>query len=350
MNLPNRNELEDFIQASCEYKNAKDPEVRLDCPRCTLDDKNKYKLYFNLDNCLFHCKICHYGEDSHNFVEMLSEVSGEPISNLSYLFGTQVPSDNVKFIEILEKLLGPAIKIKEEDKKTKPYFIEDIQEVVNNSLVLEYLTNRGISEDKFERYRIKSCNKVYGSVDNYAAFLMEDLYGNAAFQTRRLSSKQPKYLSSPNCNGSSLYPFNEANLAKALELKKIVVVEGVFDSIACIENTYPSLASFGNGLTDLQFRYIRRSLPRDVEVIFGYDSDYATRKVVIQLVKKFSHYYDKISVIDTSKGHTNKKLDFGDVLADKTLLPWFEDRMNNRVEVGSTNYFNWLLETKLMRI
>lgn len=353
--MPTEQDLYDFIKENCETRPAPYPEIRVDCPRCR--DKKKFKLYVNVKKRVWDCKVCGYGSADKNISSLLSDLSGISESQIDAKFGKTTPTNAVTFLSSLESVLGESSNgdvyaeirnkmITDSLKKT-----EVVQQTVvkKNGTVHHYLCNRGIDSATMKKFKIRQASHVNKFIGDFAVFNMRDYNGDEAFQARRADGKLPKYISSSNIN-KCLYPDIPINHDLIKSRKLVVLVEGIFDAIGCINNGYGAYCAFGNTLTKEQVNLLRCDLAEDVEIVIAFDADLPTRLKVAKLVGALTPHFKKISVVDTSKNPKGdgEKVDFGDVLKDPTLASWLQEAIFFRFDTDSNEYFKWMLETKII--
>ena len=74
------------------------------------------------------------------------------------------------------------------------------------------------------------------------------------------------------------------------------------------------------------------------EIVFAWDTD--AYKEMAHAVDRVSHIFPRTSVVDFSVGVTGK-VDAGDSLSRPEFGPWLQERLDNAMEVHSTEFFQW---------
>lgn len=351
----NENDVYDFIKEHCDTRPAPYPEIRVSCPRC--GDSKKFKLYINVRKKVWDCKVCGYGSSDRNIAALLSDISGIPSSEIDTKFGNITPVATSSFMDSMSSALNePSVRdiyaeIEHRIKSAPKKIVENIQSetIKNGSTTHKYLLSRGIDASAIKQFKIRQTAQVHNFKGEFVLFTMRDAEGEDAFQARRADGGHPKYISSRNIN-KCLYPDLQVNHDLIRSRKAVVLVEGIFDALGCVLNGYGAYCAFGNTLTNDQIKILKVDLSEDTEIILAFDADLPTRQKVAKLVRVLGSHFKKISVVDTSKNprSSDEKVDFGDVLKDKSLIPWLHDAIEKRFSVESSNYFKWVLETKII--
>lgn len=134
----------------------------------------------------------------------------------------------------------------------------------------------------------------YDALRNRLIFPIRDQLGRAiAFGGRRINDEdEPKYLNSPESalfnKSATLYGLDLAarNFAKQKDRKRLIVVEGYTDAIACHRGGFDTaVATLGTALTAQHARVLRRY--PDVSVVLLFDGDEAGRRAADRAVEVF---------------------------------------------------------------
>lgn len=343
-------DIDDFIRTMVPYRNSKYPEIKVCCPLCD-QPSNSFKLYINVEDRVWHCKKCHYGEHKNrtsDFFWVLSEISGLDLDSILEMFGENVPSDTNVFTSRLKELLEDNSTIEEDFFVIPDGMFEDPKflkkKIKDGGYADNYLRGRGLSRVCYEKYNIRESDHFLGFFGHFAVFTFPSfIEGRSASQARRVDGREPKYLSTKSLE-LSLFP-DIVLITELVEKKKfLVVVEGIFDAIGLIELGIPAICTFGNKMSLYHLEWLKANM-KGIELVIGYDSDLNTRNAVAALAKNLSLRWD-VSIIDTSKHpFPQSKVDFGDCLLDKSYKDWAIEKVDNRFKVNSSSYFTWLQES-----
>lgn len=341
-------DISDFIKSNVSFKKAPYPEIRICCPMC--EDTKKYKLYVNVESQVWCCHVCGYGMHQKDIVEFMSDISGQSYDEVASQFGALTPSNTETYMDVLNKALNnkELPPIESENGLIKPE-VPDYSKVHSKGIIA-YLNSRGLDSKLIRKYGIVETDYIYGFYDKFVLFKFVDFNNNPAFQGRRISKNEPKYVSSKNTT-NALYPIKPFNLSLGIVSKRVWLVEGVFDAIGLIESGECALCCFGNKLSHQQLLFLKQAFSDDTEFVFGFDADKKTREKVEILIRDVVPYLKTVSVADTSYRTEDTrgvdKIDFGDVLEHKEKLSeWLQNVIGNRKFVGTPEFTRWLIETR----
>lgn len=147
--------------------------------------------------------------------------------------------------------------------------------------VSKFLKKRGLSTELMEQagliiYREKD-ESYFDRFRNRVMFPIMDYQGNTiAFSGRALGDDQPKYLNSPETpifnKSKTLYNFHQAR-PHIRKKEQVVIFEGFADCISAVRaGVENSVATMGTALTDQHIKLLKRNTN---QIIICYDSDSA---------------------------------------------------------------------------
>lgn len=164
----------------------------------------------------------------------------------------------------------------------------------------KYVSNsRGISDEMIKKYHIG-----YWEKGNAVVIPQFNMYGlPVGFLYRFLDSDaKSKYKNSKNTElyvkGEHLFNLN--NIRKTLKDKKcLYLCEGAFDSIACMQMGYPSLAYFGISLTKNHVNLIKEVTQRVdcLDIILVPDNDNKASKFISKARDLFNKIYPNANLL-----------------------------------------------------
>src|SRR5690606_34888716 len=140
-----------------------------------------------------------------------------------------------------------------------------------------------------------------------------------------------------------LWPCNENYISLLKETKTVVLTEGVFDTIGCFLAGLNAMTTFGKHVTDKQLKLLKEA---GIEtVVLGWDDD-AVREVV-KTVDDLTTSGFNTKILSLGLSHEGEKVDLGDAVKDRTLLPSVTEAYNNAIDVHSSSYWEWRLRKEL---
>ncbi|TVQ61366.1 MAG: DNA primase [Phycisphaerales bacterium] len=178
----------------------------------------------------------------------------------------------------------------------------------------------------------------YDALRNRLIFPIRDQLGRAiAFGGRRINDEEePKYLNSPESalfnKSATLYGLDLAarNFTKQKDRKRLIVVEGYTDAIACHRGGFDTaVATLGTALTAQHARVLRRY--PDVSVILLFDGDEAGRRAADRAVEVF--FAEPIDVRVATMTVAGGAKDPDELLAQADGRARFEAVLENAEEV-----------------
>lgn len=274
---------------------------------CPFHNEKTPSFCVNVQKGIFKCFGCGEGGDAISFLMKINNQSfTDVIRDLAEQYGIELP-----------KAYGNSKQFSEEKKQIKEllkdaceYFHENIYSMPEAKRALEYLTNRGITKEIIDEYKLGYSPKGYGELhqkfkDKYTPVIFEkagltvktekgdvvdrfhhrimipirDEAGSViAFGARAVEAGQnPKYLNSPD---TPLY--NKSRILYGIDVAKnqmiqddfVVIMEGYFDVItAQAAGLKNAVASCGTALTVDHVRLIAKySKSRKIYLAFDTDS------------------------------------------------------------------------------
>ena len=147
------------------------------------------------------------------------------------------------------------------------------------------LKRQGFTEEEILASCLVNKNENGKYIDRFRRRLMFPIQDTRnriiAFGGRVLDDSKPKYINSPENivyhKGRHLFGLN---IAKKVEIKKIIIVEGYMDAISLHQRgIHNAVASLGTALTEQQGRLLRKS---SEQIIIGYDADGAGQAATLR--------------------------------------------------------------------
>lgn len=227
---------------------------------CPFHNENSPSCFVRMDNGFFKCFGCGTGG---GFLKLLAKLKNISIDDLKKIFGITkgiVNKDLLinQFDTYLEKKIEKTI----ENKEVKYNFKELTKEGI------EYLINRKITYQSIKEFNIKYSGNIEGNWKNRIIIPIYNLKKEiVSFIGRSLGNEKPKYLFLKDSGIKGLL-FNIHNI---IGRKKIILVEGAFDSIYLWQNEIVSC-----GLLGKEFNKERANLLFQLginEIFFMFDPD-----------------------------------------------------------------------------
>jgi len=178
----------------------------------------------------------------------------------------------------------------------------DVQEIFK---VNEY---RGLSKELLEEYEIFYAKEFIlsnGTTHNrigFPIYFLNKLIGVQLRATRR--NAIPKWISQPKglSVGNALYNYDKICTQ---DIEFLIIVEGIMDCLALIEEGYPCVCTFGSKVTDKQKEFLENL---GVDIYIAYDGDTAGRKGALKSFEKLQYTCD-VYFIDIPDGHDPYTID-----------------------------------------
>jgi DNA primase len=281
---------------------------------CPFHGEKDPSFYVSPQKAIFHCFGCAAGGSVFNFIMRIENVSFvESVRLLAQRYGITLPSIVTRGEDGGEKL--KLFKIMESGQV---YFHESLHA---NSEIAEYLANRGVPENWFDRIgfgfapdtwdgmykhlsrlginmrdaaglgivRQRDSGGYYDYFRSRVMIPIRDLNGNViAFGGRAYGKAEPKYLNSPESTlfhkRSTLYGLDTARDSIRSE-GTVILVEGYFDQISLrIRGLENVVAPLGTSLAVEQVKLLKRYT---TDVITVFDGDEAGLRAVRRSIPLF---------------------------------------------------------------
>ena len=262
------------------------------------------------DKQIFHCFGCGVGGNVFHFLQKIENISFlEALESLANQAGINLPTLDNAVDDKLIRLKSKVYKINEiaanfyherlykpESKQAQDYIKKrrlDNKTLKNfligysgnfNELYME-LKRQGFTEEEILASCLVNKNENGKYIDRFRRRLMFPIQDTRnriiAFGGRVLDDSKPKYINSPENivyhKGRHLFGLN---IAKKVEIKKIIIVEGYMDAISLHQRgIHNAVASLGTALTEQQGRLLRKS---SEQIIIGYDADGAGQAATLR--------------------------------------------------------------------
>lgn len=216
----------------------------------------------------------------------------------------------------------------EDNKYFEKLFNYNLTATADGSECLEYLNQRGISQEIISKMKLgfsaeknfsgniiekaKNVSLTDTRMRNRLMIPIYDAYGNVVgFSGRTIKNEEPKYLLIPETKvfHKSEILFNLNNAKNVAYKKEIILVEGFMDVIGAEKmGLHNVVATMGTAITE-QHKTLLKKLR--CEVILALDNDEAGKNAILKNIPILLKENFKVSVIDISKLGDYK--DFGDV-------------------------------------
>lgn len=262
-------------QKGIKSLSASGKEIRLQCPQCRSngDKSDDFKLYFNEQKKVGHCKRCDWSGGWKRLLKLFK------IKN----FKSSTPS-----LEELKKELNGETsgETQSVDDSLESILPRQVLAAWDNRRARSYLRKRGYSRRKTERYGFLYC--VGGYFQNRLILPIFDHRGRyRTFAARYLPyfiierylrkcgrSGPKKYLYPKNCHTSRLL-YGIDTYKKKKRRGFIILVEGIHDANHCDPF---GCAVFGAHVSDTQIKIIRNAGIKNVVLCFDHDAKAIARK------------------------------------------------------------------------
>lgn len=296
------------------------------CPICSPIDASKKKLSIRTDNDINHCWVC--GWKARSLAPLLKKHGTQSQLDIyRSIFGIPGVKDNIvtggkELVE--EKLVLP------KDFQLLVFAPDNDPDV---KAMWRYLFSRGLCEKDAWYYKFGVSNEQKWK----RRILMPsfDSQGNLNYFTARTidKNKRPKY-DNPDVDRNPVV-FNEINIDWS---QRLVLCEGPFDLVKCVENSTSLLGS------DLDERHelFNKILLHGTPIALALDGDMWDKKMP-RLVKKLQEYDIDVVVVDVrpwgDPGNMSKH-EFEVALREAKSMSW-EDNFSIRLQkaMNSKNIF-----------
>lgn len=308
-------------------------ELRFNCPFC--EPNNKHKLYLHTAEDerkgLWHCFRCgeqgnpvsfvmkHFHESFPEALATLEEYDYRPDME-NYVPRDDSLTDEEYLLLLLDETSKPRYDSESEVEEEIAYKApplpagyQSLEENTNNSEVipfLQYLKKRGFTGHDIVKHHIgyvKDCCVSLPSgksirLVNHVVFLTYGFNGEYQYwNTRAIGSSFVKSVNAPSKEDEYSKKNVVFNLNNAIEESKIVLTEGVPDSLT-VGNA--GVATFGKQVTEKQIQLILDHISEEQELYLMLDSD--AKKEAVKLGKKlYLNHENTFFVINPYKQDAN---------------------------------------------
>jgi hypothetical protein len=312
-----------------------------ECPKCL---NNKNKLYINSSKKTWFCQRCAWGKGIGDITILMAEVSGRNLHDVRVeLLQTVVPATSSDdYLNSLGRAFGEVTSSDDDDLlkdlilPTEPPGTQDWGSFVGKQ-VLSYAKKRGLDE---ELLKFISCRVATSLNNRTGPFLVFPVIFNGmtvSWQGRRINSGNPKYISHTNI-GEWIWPCSSNYIESLKEKGSTVLVEGVFDALGCISAGVAAQCTFGKNITNKQLKLL---VSQGIKTVYlGWDP--GTYQDIVKAVDMLSPMFD-VKILNIEPVGDSDKTDPGDVLTDRSLIPWITDAYENAMDAHSPAYNKWRL-------
>ncbi len=304
--IKNKNDIVDVISQYVTLKRSGRNFFGL----CPFHKEKSPSFSVSPDKQIFHCFGCGVGGNVFHFLQKIENISFlEALESLANQAGINLPTLDNAVDDKLIRLKSKVYKINEiaanfyherlykpESKQAQDYIKKrrlDNKTLKNfligysgnfNELYME-LKRQGFTEEEILASCLVNKNENGKYIDRFRRRLMFPIQDTRnriiAFGGRVLDDSKPKYINSPENivyhKGRHLFGLN---IAKKVEIKKIIIVEGYMDAISLHQRgIHNAVASLGTALTEQQGRLLRKS---SEQIIIGYDADGAGQAATLR--------------------------------------------------------------------
>lgn len=324
-------DIEAWLSEYVDTKEASSSNIKLEeCPKC---GNSKYKLYVNVDTKKWYCQRCEWGRGYEDPTILMAEVSGRALYDIRKELSSMV-APTTPASAFMQKLQAPITK---EQIKLESLILpgEDNFNDYTGLKVLEYAMSRGLNANHINEYKLRFSTKLKNIKIDCLLFPIyyEDII--VGWQGRRISDREPKYISGENIK-NNLWPISNG-IANYTFNGEVVLVEGVFDALGAISCGYRALSTFGKAISLKQIQLLKNLKIKKIYLCWDLDA----AKDVATAAKRLSAYFD-VQIVDLShEMQTSIKIDPGEILINKELQSWFTERMDRSLNIHDSRFFEW---------
>ena len=342
----------DYVEGMFSTKPANNGEMRICCPNC---GDSKYKCYVNNEKKHFNCFKCDFNSgkyDAFDFVAISEGIDrGDAILRLTREYAATAPSweaiiDECKGNPVdVEESHIPAIKsIPHMPSSSKPLTSPDVEE---EKPFWDYLLSRG-----FEPAEVLAVQTHYIAAEDVPIFdsvgkrrgnigrrVLFPVYGGdhelVSWLSRAIDDRFPKYLNAPETEmARTVWPYSPTSK------KRIVLVEGLIDSLAVRRLGHAAYATFGKKLSTDQIKLLKGWDVQEIVLFYDVDAKRDMRNISEQLKIHFT----KVFVPDFRNWPKDK--DAGDTLSKSwNGAELMKDMLENHlIDVNSMEFAAWTLD------
>lgn len=345
---------EGYVTENYTVKTTPSGELRICCPSCHESD---YKCYINPEKRCWYCFKCTFNNrrgskfDLVSFVALTEDLSrGNAIKKLLLDYRATTPESlEEAYKERVEA--AKAVKLSAGLRVIPGLPPEAVRlEAGKNQEFWDYLIKRGLTEDEIlacgihcvpqEKVLIyKASGSVAGDIGGRILF---PVYGGdyklISWLTRAikpLREREQKYINCPDSDMSkTLWPFVPPSS------KRVVIVEGIFDAIACRRTGVDAYAAFGKHLSKEQINLLKTWEVEEVVVFF--DKRDAKKEIMSLVDNHLKNIFKAVYVLN--QVNWPEKRDAGDCLSLPDGTAILTSTIADTVNSSSLRYSKWKLE------
>lgn len=277
---------------------------------CPFHGENSPSFSVSAEKQIFHCFGCGAGG---NIFTFLMDIEGYSFVEAAKVLAEKgnIPLDvEINKEQQRSSLPASSEQMIEAHELLRKFYHHLLTHTNEGQEALEYLLNRGFTEETIEKFQIgyaldswdfvskflkkrgfslelmeqagliilrEKDQSYFDRFRNRVMFPIMDYQGNTiAFSGRTLGEEQPKYLNSPETpifnKSKTLYNFHQAR-SHIRKKEQAVIFEGFADCISAVRaGVENSVATMGTALTDQHIKLLKRSTN---QIIICYDSDSA---------------------------------------------------------------------------
>lgn len=277
---------------------------------CPFHSENSPSFSVSADKQIFHCFGCGAGgnaytflmdKEGYSFVEAAKVLAEKGNIPLDVEINNEASRPNmpegykqmIEAHELLRKFFHHLLVNTNEGQQALEYLLQRglTEEVIEKfqigyaleswDFVYKFLVKRGFSEEILEKAGLiiprEKDQSYFDRFRNRVMFPITDHQGNTiAFSGRALGDDEPKYLNSPETpifnKSAILYNFHKAR-SHIRKKEQVVIFEGFADCISAVRaGVEHSVATMGTALTDQHVQILKRNTD---QILLCYDSDSA---------------------------------------------------------------------------
>jgi hypothetical protein len=321
-----------FIEQYEDCVSGGPDELRVhECPKCL---NQNHKLYVNTSKHVWICYVCEWGRNQHDIVVLLAAISGRTLNDIRKEILQDVPPAVSGDLEDLLRRPGPQLELplEEPEKIELPGSLSFTS--YTGASVLAYAQQRGLTQSDVTQCRLRVAGRLKSHRGPWLVFPVFHEGRAVAYQGRNIHNRPPKYASAGSI---SQYLWPEDNLCN--QSSQLILVEGPFDALGLRRLGYTAVCSFGKKLSERQEQQLREWSPK--ELVFMWDAD--ARSEVQNAVSRIAYAFPRTLVANLSNPTSFRKIDPGDALQDSQIASWIQSKVENAMDITSTEYLEWQL-------
>ncbi len=292
------------------------------------------------DKQIFHCFGCGTGGNVFTFLTKYEGISfPDAVRMMARRYGISLPTSSMSVDQ--KRSFSEREALLSINRQAMDYFHQNLVDRNSGKMAMEYLTNRGMTKEIIEAFKIGYALDGWDNISNYLkkrkvpAALVEksglivprksgngfyDRFRNriifpiidlnmlvTGFGGRVMDDSLPKYLNSPETpvynKSRSLYGLNAAKGA-CRNSQVVYIAEGYFDALALHRsNIKNSVATLGTALTSEHVKILKGFIGETGKAVLVYDSDAAGVKAAMRSIEIFEKEYVNARILILPEGH-----------------------------------------------